>query len=99
MPGHTHALLAAYPQLGCVEDTTYTVSGIWGYDNNILCPKEETFEFLKNLFDEVLTIFPDSFIHIGGDEVQMDRWKSSSLCQDFIQKNNLGDEKGDTQIF
>ena len=99
LPGHTHALLAAYPQLGCVEDTTYTVSGIWGYDNNILCPKEETFEFLKNLFDEVLTIFPDSFIHIGGDEVQMDRWKSSSLCQDFIQKNNLGDEKGILRYF
>lgn len=45
VPGHTRALLAAYPELGCVEDTTYEVSTVWGYDDNILCFRKETFDY------------------------------------------------------
>ncbi len=94
IPGHSHALLAAYPQYGCVKDTTYTVSGVWGYDDNILCPTEETFTFLESVFDELMTVFPGKYIHIGGDEVQKRRWKESAFCQDLIKKLNLKDEKG-----
>ncbi|MEA4935319.1 MAG: beta-N-acetylhexosaminidase [Paludibacter sp.] len=94
IPGHTQAVLAAYPQYGCVDDTTYTVSTKWGYHDDILCPKEETFSFLQDIFDEVMTVFPDKYIHIGGDEVQKRCWKESVFCQDMIKRLDLKDEKG-----
>lgn len=93
IPGHSQALLAAYPQYGCI-DSTYTVSTIWGVHDNILCPTEETFSFLQDIFDEVMTVFPDKNIHIGGDEVPKRRWEESKFCQDLIAKNNLKDEHG-----
>lgn len=93
IPGHSQALLAAYPQYGCI-DSTYTVSTIWGVHDNILCPTEETFSFLQDVFDEVMAIFPDKDIHIGGDEVPKRRWVESKFCQDLIAKNGLKNEHG-----
>lgn len=94
IPGHSQAVLAAFPQYGCVEDTSYTVSSVWGIHDNILCPKEETFKFLEDIFDEVMEVFPNEYIHIGGDEVPKDRWKESEFCQNLIKKYNLKNEDG-----
>ncbi len=67
LPGHSMAALAAYPELGCL-DTTYEVPGLWGVFDDIYSPKESTFQFLENVLDEVIPLFPSEFIHIGGDE-------------------------------
>lgn len=91
VPGHAQALLAAYPHLGC-KDTVYEVGTDWGVYKEILCPKEETFKFLEDVFKEVISIFPGKYIHIGGDEVPKDRWKESAFCQQLIKKLNLKDE-------
>lgn len=92
-PGHAQAILAAYPQFGCI-DSVYTVSRSWGVHKDILCPKEETFRFLEDVLSEVLTIFPSHFIHIGGDEVAKDRWKASPFCQQMIRQLGLNGENG-----
>lgn len=94
VPGHSQAILAAYPQYGCLEDTTYQVSARWGVHNNILCPTADTFRFLEGVLTEVMEIFPGKYIHIGGDEVPKDRWKASAFCQDLIRKQDLKDEHG-----
>jgi hexosaminidase len=92
-PGHSQAVLAAYPQLGC-KDSVYTVSTSWGVHKDILCPKEETFRFLEDVLSEVLNIFPSHYIHIGGDEVPKDRWQESVFCQDMIRRLNFNGENG-----
>ncbi len=91
VPGHSQAILAAYPQFGCI-DSAYTVSTRWGVHKDILCPKEETFAFLRSIMAEVSDIFPGKYIHIGGDEVPKDRWKQSAFCQELIRKLSLKDE-------
>jgi hexosaminidase len=93
MPGHSQAVLAAYPQFGC-KDTTYQVSTNWGVHKDVFCPNESTFTFLEDVLTEVMDIFPSKFIHIGGDEVPKDRWKKSAYAQELIQKHNLKDEHG-----
>jgi len=40
-----------------------------------------TFEFLENVLDEVLQLFPSHFIHIGGDEAVKDEWNASAAVQ------------------
>lgn len=91
LPGHSTAVLAAYPQFGC-KDTTYHVPGYWGVHYAIYSPKEETFKFLEDVLTEVMAIFPGEYIHVGGDEVPKEHWKESSFAQNMIKKQKLKDE-------
>ena len=97
IPGHSMALLAAYPELGTDPAYPYKVSETWGINgpfNNVLNPSEKTFKFLEGIFDEVLPLFPSRYIHIGGDECSKTWWKQSSFCQQLIKENGLKDEHG-----
>jgi hexosaminidase len=91
MPGHTVAALAAYPELACTPGP-FEVRVDWGVDDNVLCPSEKTFEFLENVLDEVLAIFPSEYIHAGGDEAPIVRWQESELAQAIISREGLKDE-------
>lgn len=91
LPGHALAALAAYPEFACTEGP-FEVGMKWGVEQDVFCPKEETFEFLENVLTEVMALFPSEYIHIGGDECPKDRWKTCSHCQALIQAENLEDE-------
>ena len=91
MPGHARAALAAYPQFSCTG-ITQPVPGVWGVFDDVFCAKDSTIEFLQNILDEVITLFPGPFIHIGGDEVPKQRWKKCNQCQSIIKNNGLKDE-------
>jgi len=94
MPGHSRAALAAYPHLGCTNDTL-PVPTTWGVFADVLCPgKESTFTFLEGVLAEVLELFPSRYIHIGGDEVPKQRWEECEPCQAIIRRERLGDEHG-----
>jgi hexosaminidase len=57
-------------------------------------PSEYTFKFLENVLDEVIQLFPSTYIHIGGDECPKESWKRSPFCQQLIKEKNLKDEHG-----
>jgi hexosaminidase len=93
IPGHTRAILAAYPELSC-KGVSFEVSSHWGIHKDVLCVgKEKVFEFLRNLMDELITIFPSRIIHIGGDEVLKTRWKECQDCQARLKSEGLKDVK------
>ncbi|MFN5421836.1 MAG: beta-N-acetylhexosaminidase [bacterium] len=71
---------------------TKIVQESWGVFNDVLCPSDFTFQFMQDVLDEVIDLFPSKYIHIGGDECPKDFWKRSSLCQDLIKKYDLKDE-------
>ena len=91
MPGHSRAALAAYPEFSCTGEQQM-VPGIWGVFEDVYCTKEESFQFLSSILNEVVSLFPGKYIHIGGDEAPKSRWKSCAKCQNTIQKNGLTDE-------
>lgn len=88
MPGHSSAAIASYPFLGCTG-RQIEVSDKWGIRNDIYCPKEETFEFLVNVLDEVIALFPGEYIHIGGDEAPKYQWERSAVCSEVMKKEGL----------
>lgn len=63
--------------------------------------KEETFEFISNVLDEIVALFPSPYIHIGGDEVHYGNqsWFTDPEIQQFIKDKNLGNETGLEQYF
>ena len=92
MPGHMLAALAAYPELGCTGGP-YEVWTRWGVADDVLCVgKEETFDFLEDVFTEIMDIFPSKYIHIGGDECPKVRWESCPVCQAKIAQLGLKDD-------
>lgn len=93
MPGHSLAVLAAYPELACTKGP-FEVGKVWGVQEDVFCAgKEETFKFLEDVLTEVADLFPGKYIHIGGDECPKTRWKNCPLCQARIKAEGLKDEK------
>ncbi|WP_340170063.1 family 20 glycosylhydrolase [Lacinutrix sp.] len=91
MPGHSQAAIAAYPELGCTGEQV-KVAQKGGVFENIYCSKDQTFNFIEDVLDEVLELFPSEYIHIGGDEAPKTRWKSCEKCQLRIKEEGLKDE-------
>jgi len=92
MPGHSRAVLAAYPELSCTGGP-HTVAKLWGVHKEVFCAgKESTFEFLEIVLTEVSEIFPGEYIHIGGDECPKERWRDHDLDQIRMKKEGLADE-------
>ena len=88
MPGHAKAALAAYPELACTPGP-FEVRTTWGVDEDVFCPKEETFRFIDDVLAEVSALFPGPYVHIGGDEVPKRRWRESPLAQEVMRRENL----------
>ncbi|MEV8014860.1 beta-N-acetylhexosaminidase [Streptomyces sp. NPDC086554] len=97
IPGHSQAAIAAYPELGntdVVDTSSLGVWDTWGVNPNVLAPTEETLRFYEGVFEEVLELFPSTFIHVGGDECPKDQWKQSPTAQARIKELGVGDEDG-----
>lgn len=81
MPGHSEEVLAVFPELSCVGRP---------YAQSEFCiGNAKTFEFLRNVLDEVLAIFPSKYIHIGGDEADKRHWKTCPKCQALMHEKGL----------
>lgn len=91
MPGHAQAAISAYPQY-CCSGLPSDVLTKWGVSENVFCTKDSTLQFVKDILQEVMQMFPSQYIHIGGDEVPKTAWKKCTNCQRNIQQHNLKDE-------
>lgn len=91
MPGHSVAALTAYPEYSCTGGP-FEVEGRWGVFNDIYCTKESTFTFMQDILDEVVKLFPSSYIHLGGDEAPRIRWKNCVHCQERMKQEHLTKE-------
>ncbi|MDR0497270.1 MAG: beta-N-acetylhexosaminidase [Treponema sp.] len=81
LPGHTSAVLASYPGLGCTGGP-YKVEDGFGIMEDVLCAGNDLmFDLFTKIFDTLARLFPSSYVHIGGDEVPRVRWESCPKCQ------------------
>ncbi len=91
MPGHALAALSAYPEYSCTGGP-FEIRNVWGVEPDVYCAgKEATFEFLEDVLEEVIPIFPSEYIHIGGDECPKDRWKECPDCKVRMRAEGLKD--------
>lgn len=88
-PGHAVAALASYPWLSCTGEQ-YEVRQTWDIDDRVFCPgREETFEFIEGVLDEVIGLFPSKYIHIGGDECPTKMWELCPRCRARMRVEGL----------
>src|SRR3972149_795966 len=94
MPGHSTAALAAYPWLSCTGGP-FEVGKKWGVYDDVYCAKDSTFDFLADVLEEVIPLFPGKYIHIGGDECPKTRWKECFQCRALFKKKGV---KGENKL-
>jgi hexosaminidase len=88
MPGHAQAAVAAYPEEVGVTGERPQVGVDWGVNPYLFDTDERSMKFIEGVLDEVLELFPSSYIHIGGDEAVKDQWEASPAVR--AQMRQLG---------
>lgn len=91
MPGHAQAVVASYPALG-VTGQQPAVSTDWGVNPWLYSVDDASFAFIDNVLDEVMALFPSSYIHVGGDEAIKDQWQASAAVQAKMHALGLKNE-------
>ena len=103
VPGHSMALLAAYPELSTKKEPKFVNPGSkfaewYGngtfemlIENTVNPADEKVYEAMDKIMTEVAMLFPGKFIHMGGDECYKGFWEKDKNVQAFMKKNKIPD--------
>ncbi|MBI1753909.1 MAG: beta-N-acetylhexosaminidase [Acidobacteria bacterium] len=89
MPGHSTAAIAAYPELGNFPDRKVEVGTAWGVFRSTYGVEDSNIQFLKDVLDEVMAVFPSTTIHIGGDECPKSEWARSERALARMKREGM----------
>jgi len=94
VPGHATSWVVSHPELASLPGP-YGIERQWGVFNPVLDPTNEaTYALLSDFLGEMAALFPDRFIHIGGDENNGIQWNANPRIQAFIREHGLRDNEG-----
>lgn len=92
IPGHTVAILAAYPELGCTHTDTLP-KNVGKTEGLMLCASnEKVYTVYRDIIQEIAVLFPSRYIHLGGDEAVVEKnWTKCERCR--AMQKELGYQK------
>lgn len=103
VPAHFAAALAAYPHLACrnlkrdvfgsMGEMFFKKDGIKDWNRPLCLGKKESIQFIFDVYDEVCSLFPFEYFHVGGDECDVSEWKTCPDCQKAMRENGFKNEK------
>lgn len=97
MPAHSNAALASYPEFACPTVNRFigVLPGIGGSNADIIycVGNDRTLQFVRDILEEVMELFPSRYMHLGGDEAWKTHWKTCPHCQARIKKEGLLNEE------
>jgi hexosaminidase len=99
MPGHTTAWFVGYPELAAGPGP-FSIERRYGVMNPVMDPtKETTYEFLEAFWREMTALFPDEYVHIGGDENNGNMWNANADIQAYKKAHNIPDNHALQALF
>lgn len=91
IPGHSTSWFVAYPEFASAPGP-YRIERSFGVFGPAFNPADERiYGFLDKFLGEMARLFPDAYLHIGGDEVNPDHWKANPAVQAFMKKHGFAD--------
>jgi hexosaminidase len=91
VPSHTTSWFVGYPELASAPGP-YTIERYWGIKDPTMDPtKKNTYKFLEKFFKEMAQLFPDEYLHIGGDENNGKQWNANEDIQKYMKKHDIPD--------
>jgi hexosaminidase len=91
IPGHTTSWFVGYPELASGPGPYQVDTGMIGFQPAMDPTREEVYQFLDPFFGEMAGLFPDIYLHIGGDEVAPAQWNGNPRIQQFMKEHDLED--------
>jgi len=89
VPGHVTSWFVGMPEFASVQ-RPYTISRSFGVWDGALDPTQEnTYKFLDAFIGEMADLFPDEYMHMGGDESNGKDWKATPHIVAFMQAHNM----------
>jgi hexosaminidase len=93
MPGHTTAWFVGYPDVASGPGP-YQIERKWGIFDPAMDPtRDSTYKFLDTFIGEMTSLFPDAYLHVGGDECNGKAWDGNPRIQEFMKAHGLKDNK------
>jgi hexosaminidase len=94
IPGHATSWVVSHPELASAPGP-YAIERHWGVFNPVLDPTNEAvYKLLDDFLGEMAELFPDPFVHIGGDENNGKQWNANPRIQAFIASHHLAGNAG-----
>jgi hexosaminidase len=91
MPGHAQSWFVGYPELASGPGP-YSIERQFGIFDPVMDPtRTSTYKFIDQFIGEMAGIFPDPYLHIGGDENNGVQWSHNQRIQEFMKAHNLKD--------
>src|SRR6266853_1586691 len=88
MPGHSSSWFVGYPDIASTPGP-FKIDDEWGVMDPAMDPtNEKTDKFLDTFIGEMARLFPDHYLHIGGDEVNGKAWDANPKIQEFKKAHN-----------
>ena len=88
-PGHATAWFAAYPELASAPGPYSIERKIGIFDPAFDPSNPKTYEFIEGFLTEMAALFPDAYMHLGGDEVNGKHWDGSPRVSAFKKSKGL----------
>ena len=92
LPGHAQAAIAAYPELGNIDEPL-EVWTRWGVSEHVLNVSDVALNFAEEVVSYVAGLFPDSPVHIGGDECPTTEWAKSEEAREIMRRRGFSDPR------
>jgi len=89
MPGHTSSWFVGHPELASAAGSHHIQEGFGVFNSTIDPTRDEVYETLDLFLKEMSELFPDEFLHIGGDENNGRQWAANEDIKKFMKKNKL----------
>lgn len=88
IPGHSQAAVAVYPEfLACDPDKPHEVWLSQGVSTDVInVANPKAVQFAKDVIDELITLFPYQYMHLGGDECPVKKWEQNKDCQALLKQ-------------
>ncbi|MBT1063556.1 family 20 glycosylhydrolase [Bowmanella sp. Y26] len=91
VPGHASAIATAYPEL-ISQPGPYQLERHWGVFEPLLDPSNpKVYAFIDAMVGEIASLFPDPYLHIGGDEINPKQWQQSESVAAYMTEHKLAD--------
>ena len=101
MPSHANSLYVGYPELADGKGSYHLKRKFgekWGRerkpseDSSMDPTRETTYKFLDSFFGEMAMLFPDAYVHVGGDsEDAVTEWGTNPAIQQYMRAHGYKD--------
>ncbi|HXM33856.1 MAG TPA: family 20 glycosylhydrolase, partial [Pyrinomonadaceae bacterium] len=91
IPGHATSWLVGYPELGSAPGPYKIERGAGIFEPALDPTREQTYKFLDGFLSEMAALFPDAYLHIGGDENEGKQWDRNPQIQAFMKEKGIKD--------